>query len=86
MAPAAVEWLSEASPKLVTTIESAGHGLVSPSLAARGSANARPTARGRCDAMVEVCGMMARSACPKTLCRPPAMGSFADAARPSSTS
>jgi len=56
-APAAVEWLAEASPKLQTTTASSGHGVASPSLAARGSVKARPTARGRCEAIVEVCGM-----------------------------
>ena len=56
-APAAVEWLTDASPMLVTTTESAGHGGGWPSRAARGSARARPTALGRCEAIVEVCGM-----------------------------
>jgi hypothetical protein len=36
--------------------------------------------------MVEVVGMMCRSALPKTLCRPPAIGSFAEATTPRSTS
>ena len=36
--------------------------------------------------MVEVCGITARSAWPKTLCRPPAIGSSAAATRPSRTS
>ena len=39
-----------------------------------------PTARGRCDAIVEVVGMISSSALPNTLCRPPAIGSLADIA------
>ena len=57
-----------------------------PSLRARSIANATPTARGRCEAIVEVCGITARSWWPKTLCRPPAIGSSVDATSPSSTS
>ena len=49
-------------------------------------ANATPIARGRCEAIVDVCGMTARSAWPNTLWRPPAIGSSADASSPSSTS
>ena len=47
------------------------HGDTTLSLAARSMANATPTARGRCEAMVEVCGMIARSCRPNTLWRPP---------------
>ena len=61
-------------------------GEATPSLAARSMENATPTARGRCDAIVEVCGMTARSWRPKTLCLPPAIGSSAAPTRPSSTS
>ena len=86
MAPAAVEWFTEASPKLHTTIASAGHGVGRPSLAALASANASPSARGRWEAMVEVCGITCSALLPNTLCRPPAIGSSAAAARPSSTS
>ena len=67
MAPVAVEWLAEASPKLATVMASAGHGDGTPSLPARPIENAIPTARGRCDAIVDVCGMTARSWFPKTL-------------------
>ncbi len=81
-APTKVEWFTEASPKLVTTIESLDHGVRIPSRRARSSEYARPTARGRCEAIVEVCGITARSALPNTLCRPPAMGSSVAAATP----
>jgi hypothetical protein len=86
MAPTAVEWFAEASPKLHTVTASSGHGQSTPSLLARAIEKATPTARGRCDAIVEVCGMMFRSARPKTLCRPPEMGSSAAPTKPSSTS
>ena len=86
IAPAAVEWLTDASPRLATTIASGGQAAALPSRAARSMANARPMARGRCEAMVEVCGMTCSGRLPKTLCRPPAIGSSAAATRPSSTS
>ena len=70
-AACAVAWLTEASPKLQTTTESAGQRHPTPTRAARSIANAIPTALGGCDAIVEVCGMTARSAFPNTLCRPP---------------
>ena len=85
-APAAVEWLTDASPMLAITTESAGHGAGWPRRAARGSARARPTALGRCEAIVDVCGMTFSRGCPKTLCRPPAIGSAAAATIPSRTS
>ena len=56
-APTAVEWLIEASPRLATTTASSGHGVATPMRRARCSAKARPTARGRWEAMVEVCGI-----------------------------
>ena len=59
-APTAVEWLMDASPRLVTTTASSGHGVVMPMRAARWIANASPTALGRCEAMVDVCGTMCR--------------------------
>ena len=52
----------------------------------RSIANAAPTARGRCEAMVEVVGTTWRSTLPNTLCRPPAIGSVAEATMPRSTS
>ncbi len=81
-APVATEWLAEASPKLHTAIASAGHGDATRSFAARSMANATPTARGRCDAIVEVCGMIARSWRPNTLWRPPEIGSLVAATTP----
>ena len=50
------------------------------------SAYARPTARGRCEAIVEVVGMTDSLAWPNTLCRPPAIGSVAAATTPRMTS
>jgi hypothetical protein len=48
--------------------------------------NATPTARGRWEAMVDVCGITLSPLLPKTLCLPPEMGSAAAATSPSSTS
>ena len=85
-AACAVAWFSDASPKLATAIASPGQALGTPSLRARSIAIATPTARGRCEAIVDVCGMIASSWWPKTLCRPPAIGSSDAAATPSITS
>ncbi len=96
-APAAVEWFTEASPNEHTTIASSGKPAdgqarqgsgpwAAGRRCPRSAAKARPTARGRCEAIVEVCGMIASSARPNTLCRPPAIGSAAAATSPSSTS
>ena len=60
-AACAVAWFSDASPKLQTTIASPGQALGTPSLRARSIAIATPTARGRWEAIVEVCGMTASS-------------------------
>ena len=80
-APAAVEWLTEASPKLQTTTASDGQGVSRSRTAASPSAKPRPTARGRCEAIVEVCGTMCSPGWPKTLCRPPEMGSAVEQVR-----
>ncbi len=48
--------------------------------------NAAPTALGRCEAMVLVCGGMKSGFEPITLCRPPEIGSSAEAAKLSSMS
>jgi hypothetical protein len=92
-AAVALAWLTEASPNEATTIASAGQGnsLTSSgrddlTFPCRDRANASPTARGRCDAIVEVVGMMCRSGWPKTLCLPPAIGSSVEATTPRSTS
>src|SRR4029453_1005817 len=86
IAPTALEWFAEASPKEHSTTASSGHSQSTLSRCARCSAIARPTDLGRCEAMVEVCGMTARSGCPNTLCRPPAIGSSASPISPCSTS
>src|SRR5262245_59542510 len=75
MAPAAVEWFAEASPKLQTMIASVGVEAATLSRAARSSETAAPTAFGRCEAIVEVCGGIASGRLPNTLWRPPAIGS-----------
>ena len=54
MAPTAVEWFTDASPKLHTVTASSGHGQTTPSFLARAMENATPIARGRCDAIVDV--------------------------------
>ena len=61
IAPAAVEWFAEASPNEHTTTLSTGHSDDTPSRCARDRDRASPTARGRWEAMVEVCGMTASS-------------------------
>ena len=86
IAPVAVEWFAEASPNEHTTTLSGGHSDVTPSRSARDRDSASPTARGRCEAMVEVWGMIASSPCPNTLCRPPAIGSSAAPSSPCRTS
>ena len=86
MAPVAVEWFAEASPKLHTVTASDGQAPSTPSLRARCRDRATPRARGRCEATVEVWGITARGLLPNTLWRPPAIGSSAAATMPSSTS
>ena len=81
---AAVEWFAEASPNEHTTTASSGHSQstepVCP-LQRDGQTNSPRKMGGN-----EVCGMTARSGWPKTLCRPPAMGSSARPISPCSTS
>ncbi len=84
-APTAVEWFSDASPKLHTATESGCQRVSSRSRRARPIAKATPTARGRCEAMVDVCGITASEASPHTLCRPPEAGSATAATLPSRT-
>ena len=86
MAPVAVEWFAEASPKLHTVTASAGQAPSHAEPAGALQGRATPRARGRCEAMVEVCGITARRLLPKTLWRPPAIGSSVAATIPSSTS
>src|SRR5262249_4570456 len=80
-APCAVAWLTDASPKEQSTIESGPKGDRRPSRVDRSMATAMPTALGRCEAMVLVCGGMARGTPPNTLWRPPEMGSSAEEVR-----
>ena len=70
-APTAVEWLTDASPRLATTTASSGQGVRMSDPSARCSAKASPNARGRWEAIVEVWGMTFSVGWPKTLCRPP---------------
>ena len=85
-ADCAVAWFTEASPKEQRTIASLAHGPATSSRAARSIASAIPTARGRCEAIVEVIGRTASSCRPNTLCRPPAIGSALAATTPRRTS
>src|SRR3546814_7253742 len=56
-APCAVEWFADASPKLASTTASPGSGQsVNPCRRAMPIEKAAPTALGRCEAIVEVCG------------------------------
>src|ERR1051325_4254553 len=75
IAPVAVEWLADASPNVHAMIASCGTLPAMPRRAARSSDTAAPTAFGRCDAIVEVCGGIASAWLPNTLWRPPAIGS-----------
>src|SRR3954451_5444878 len=85
MAPVAVEWFAEASPKLHTVTASDGQALSTPSLRERCRDRATPRALGRCEAMVEVWGMTASGVLPKTLWRPPAIGASVAGTTPRST-
>ncbi len=86
-APCAVEWFAEASPKLVSTTASSGSGSpVMPRRRAMPIEKAAPTALGKCEAIVEVCGGILSGFDPITLCRPPEIGSSDDAAKLSSMS
>jgi len=82
----ATAWLTEASPKEHTTRLSYGRFASISKCAARGTESAAPTALGRCEAIVLVCGGTFSSTLPQTLCRPPEIGSSLEATRPSSVS
>ena len=82
----AVAWLLDASPKEQIAIESAGIGSVCPMRRACSMATAVPSALGRCEAMVEVCGSTHSGLLPQTLCRPPEIGSSLLAAKLSAES
>src|SRR5262249_40624949 len=95
-AAVALAGVVDAAPDEQTTTASPRHAPVgrpesgkdgsTPSRRARSMAKPMPTARGRWDAIVEVVGMISNSALPNTLCRPPAIGSLAEATSPRSTS
>src|SRR5690606_37928390 len=85
-AACAVAWFADASPNEQYTIESAGTGVSMPSSFACASATAAPTAFGKCDAIVEVCGGTQAFTEPHTLWRPPEIGSSADALKDSAVS
>jgi hypothetical protein len=72
-----------ASPNEHTVTASAGQREATPSRLARLIASATPTARGRWEAIVEVCGITASDASPNTLCRPPEAASAVLANMPS---
>ena len=55
--------------------------LPGPAAFASPRAKPSPTARGRCEAIVDVCGMTCSPAWPNTLCRPPEIGSDAEPVR-----
>ncbi len=89
-AAVAVAWFTDASPNEQTTMESPGQvrsATPSPlALRARRADHSMPkptpTARGRCEPTVEVVGTMFMPGWPYTLCRPPAIGSRAEATSP----
>jgi len=82
----ALAWLDEASPKEQITTLSSGIGSAWPMRRALSMASAVPSALGRCEAMVEVCGSTHSGLLPHTLCRPPLAGSSQLAANDSAAS
>src|SRR2546429_6345045 len=68
-APTAVEWLIEASPRLATTIASAGPRLAGARPAGRARAEAGPTPPGPSGAGVEGLRVKWKAAAPQTLWR-----------------
>ena len=86
IAPVAVEWLAEASPKLATDerVVRPAQRRAEPRRLRLLPAERPADAEGprQVAAIVEVCGITARSGWPNTLCRPPAIGSSADARQP----
>ena len=87
IAPCAVEWLSEASPKEHMAIASRGRIACSGRLRRASVIEwAAPTALGRWLAMVEVCGGIISDREPRTLWRPPLVGSSEEQAKDSNMS
>ena len=67
----AVAWLAEASPNEQIAMLSSGIGSAWPRRLPASMATAVPSALGRCEAIVEVCGSTHNGLLPHTLCRPP---------------
>ena len=82
----AVAWLLEASPNEQMAMLSSGIGEAWPMRLACSIATAVPSALGRCEAMVEVCGSTHNGLEPQTLWRPPEAGSSELAANDSAES
>ena len=82
----AVAWFAEASPNEQIAIESSGIGSAWPMRRACSIATAVPSALGRCEAIVEVCGSTHSGLQPQTLWRPPEVGSSLLAAKRSAES
>src|SRR5688572_12154558 len=71
----AVAWFDDASPNEQIAMLSSGIGSAWPMRRACSIATAVPSAFGRCEAMVEVCGSTHKGFEPQTLWRPPLAGS-----------
>ena len=82
----AVAWFADASPNEQMAIESSGIGSVCAMRLACSIATAVPSAFGRCDAIVDVCGNTHSGLLPHTLWRPPDAGSSLLAAKLSAES
>ena len=82
----AVAWLLEASPKEQIAMLSFGIGSSWPMRGPCSIAIAVPSAFGRCEAIVEVCGNTHNGLLPHTLWRPPLAGSSLLAANDSAES
>ena len=82
----ALAWLAEASPNEQTTMLSSGTGNGRRRRLPASIASAVPSALGRCEAIVEVCGSTHNGLLPHTLWRPPLAGSSALAAKLSAES
>jgi hypothetical protein len=86
MPASAAAWLSEASPNEHIATASSGTSVGMPRRRLRPIANAAPTAFGRWEPIVEVCGGTHSGREPQTLWRPPDTGSSRDAVSDSSPS
>src|SRR5512141_2556044 len=82
----AVAWLLDASPNEQIAMLSSGLGRLWPIRGPCSIATAVPSALGRCEAIVEVCGSTHSGLLPQTLWRPPDAGSSLLAAKLSAES